>query len=84
MAHLYLRDYPKAETYFRTVIKLKTDEGTPTSTCLISTGGYKEKVHLADDILLEGLRVLPEDIGLHKSGGVLPRREEYNCRQNLL
>lgn len=62
----YLHDYPKAEKNFRISIKNKTDPLTYISLADLYHYSYKEKYELADDVLLEGLKVEARDLNLMK------------------
>lgn len=63
----YLPDYPKSEANFQIAIKNKPDDvQSYISLSDLYFYSYKEKEHLADDILLEGLKANPDDPTLMK------------------
>ena len=63
--HLYIRDYPRAEKYYR--LALDRDDTYPALYLKfheLYALSWKEKAQLADDILLEGIGKLPGHAGL--------------------
>ncbi|MDP3735592.1 MAG: hypothetical protein Q8R39_04160 [bacterium] len=83
--HLYIRDYPRAERYYRAA--LRRDDTYPALYMKfyeLYALSWSEKKELADDILLEGLGKLPGHIGLlftlaeyYASDGEHARAREY-------
>lgn len=75
----YLRQFPQAETNFKISIKNEpTDAGTYVALSDLYFYSIKEKVALADDILLEGVKKNPESVDLEKAlANLYERRSEY-------
>lgn len=71
----YLPDFPKSEKNFRISINNKPDDAaTYISLSEMYSYSYKEKTDLADDVLLGGIAVNPDDINLLKSLAALYQR----------
>lgn len=75
----YLPDYPRAEKNFRASIRNKSnDPDIYISLSDFYSYSYKEKAHLADDVLLEGITANPGDINLYRALAYLyERQKEY-------
>lgn len=65
--HYYLHDFPKAEKYLRRAIDLKPDYVAGYKNLFdLYTLSYKEKISLAEPVLLEGIKKNPSDNYLKK------------------
>jgi len=82
---IYLRDYPKAEEYYRAAIERAYGLAyTYLGLAEFYRDFYKEKSNLVDDVLLAGLEVIPDDPNLllnlafyYKSAGDKPNALKY-------
>lgn len=74
----YIHDYPKSETNFRTSLKHKPDPLVYVSLAELYHYSFKEKYDLADDVLLEGLKIDPNsETLLRRLAYLYEQREEY-------
>ncbi len=74
----YLHDYAKAEANFRISLKHKPDPGVYVSLAELYHYSWKEKYELADDVLLEGLKVDPtSETLLRRLAYLYEQRGEY-------
>lgn len=67
--HYYLKDFPKAEKYLRKAVDIKPDYVAGYENLFnLYTLSYKEKINLAEPVLLEGIKKNPSD---HYLQGIL-------------
>lgn len=73
----YLPDYPKAESKFRSAIRINAvNSSAYLSLSELYRTAYTQKRDQADDVLLEGLKVMPNDIYLTKGLALLYEYEQ--------
>jgi tetratricopeptide (TPR) repeat protein len=73
----YLHEYERSEQSFRTAIKHKPEDPLIyISLSELYSYSYKEKENLADEVLFEGLSVIPDDVNLMKSLAYLYERQK--------